>query len=300
MIRALITIFLCIAAGGVVRAQTLEPRFYCNVPKGLNFVVGGYGYSTGGLSLDPALQVEDAELDVHTALSAYARTFDLFGQIAKAEITVPYTYLSGSAIHNGSPIERSSQGFGDPGFRLAYNFIGAPALTLPEFREYEQKLVLGTSLRVTAPLGKYDKDKILNIGQNRWTITPEIGLSRRFGPVLIEAATGVMFYTDNDDFAGQSKEQDPLFNAQVHLVYMFKNTIWISIDANWYEGGQSTVGGVERNDRIENSRYGATLSLPVTKRHSLKAYASSGIQTRTGTDFDAAGLAWMYRWGGGM
>jgi hypothetical protein len=49
-----------------IHAQDLEPRAFANAPVGLNFLVGAYAYSTGGVSTDPSLPIEDAELDLHT------------------------------------------------------------------------------------------------------------------------------------------------------------------------------------------------------------------------------------------
>jgi hypothetical protein len=45
---------------------------------------------------------------------------------------------------------------------------------------------------------------------------------------------------------------------------------------------------------------GATLALPLNRHNSIKLYASTGISTRTGSDFDLIGIAWQYRWGGGL
>jgi hypothetical protein len=45
---------------------------------------------------------------------------------------------------------------------------------------------------------------------------------------------------------------------------------------------------------------GATLAIPRQPRNSLKLYASNGVSSRTGNDFDLLGLAWQYRWGGGI
>jgi len=36
-------------------AQQLEPRAYANTPVGMNFLIAGYAYSSGGLSTDPTL-----------------------------------------------------------------------------------------------------------------------------------------------------------------------------------------------------------------------------------------------------
>jgi hypothetical protein len=55
---------LCILAlaAGSGYAQDLEPRAYGNTPVGLNFLIAGYSYSEGGLSTNPALPLEDADL----------------------------------------------------------------------------------------------------------------------------------------------------------------------------------------------------------------------------------------------
>jgi len=50
----------------------------------------------------------------------------------------------------------------------------------------------------------------------------------------------------------------------------------------------------------QNWRVGGTLSLPVTKQNSIKLNGSTGIYSRTGSNFDIIGIAWQYRWGEGM
>lgn len=300
MIRGWVITMGLLLGALAARGQALEPRFYANAPKNVNFALGGYVFSTGGLSLAPGLAVEDAELDIHTVFAAYARTLDLFGHTAKFDVSVPYIFLDGSATQEGTRITRSTNGMGDPTFRFSYNFYGAPSLTLEEFRAYKQNLVLGATMKIQAPLGQYDKDKGVNIGQNRWAIAPELGLSKRWGRFLFEAAGAVTFYTDNDEFIGKTREQDPLYSAQIHLVYVFKNKMWISLDANRYIGGETTVDGKKNDDEIANSRFGATMSVPVTSRQSVKLYASTGVDTRIGSDFDTFGIAWQYRWGGGL
>ena len=152
-----------------------------------------------------------------------------------------------------------------------------------------------------APLGRYDTDKLLNIGSNRWGIRPELGMSKVFGPLTLEVATDVTFYTNNDNFfSGHSVQQDPIYSVQGHLVYHFRSGIWMAIDGNYYTGGRTTVDGARKNNLQQNSRTGVTVALPVDKHHSVKVYASTGLSTRTGSDFDLFGLAWQYRWGGGL
>jgi hypothetical protein len=173
-------------------------------------------------------------------------------------------------------------------------------LTLNEFRDFRQNFVMGISLKVTAPMGQYDSSKAVNIGTHRWSFTPEVGLSKILGPVTLELAGAVALYTDNDDYLGQTKEQDPICSVQAHVVYTFRNGICMALGATRYTGGRSSVAGVKKSDLQQNSRLGVTLALPVGKKHSIKLYVSSGIETRTGSDFDTVGIVWQYRWGGGL
>lgn len=281
-------------------AQSLEPRFYSNAPVGMNFALGGYVHSTGGLSFDPALDIDNAELDVATPFIAYARSLGFFGKSAKFDVLVPYSFISGTATQDGNLITRTVDGFNDPQFRASVNFIGAPALTLEEFKDYQQNFVMGASFKATAPLGQYDNTKLVNVGLNRWSLTPELGMSKTFGPLILELAGAVTLYTDNDDLLGQKVEQDPLYSVQGHLVYTFPKQIWIALDGTYYTGGQSTVNGVEKDNLLNNTRLGLTVAFPVNKKNSIKLYASSGVSTRTGSDFDIYGAAWQYRWGGGL
>ena len=45
---------------------------------------------------------------------------------------------------------------------------------------------------------------------------------------------------------------------------------------------------------------GGTLAFPLDRANSIKLYVSSGVSARTGNNFDLAGVAWQYRWGGGL
>jgi len=284
-----------------VQAQDLEPRAYANTPVGLNFLIAGYGYSEGGVATDPAVPLEDANIQLHGAVFAYARSLDVWGKSGKFDIVLPYAWLSGTAKVAGQPRKREVCGFADPRFRFSLNLYGAPALSLTEFADYHQNLIVGASLQVVAPLGQYDSSKLVNIGTNRWSIKPELGVSQAFGPLTADLAAGVAFYTDNDDFfGGHTREQAPIYSLQGHLIYNFGRGIWGAVDGTFYTGGRTTLDGVEGNDLQKNSRVGVTLSFPVTRYHSIKLYASTGVSTRTGSDFDAVGIAWQYRWGGGL
>lgn len=282
-------------------AQDIEPRAYSNAPVGVNFLVPGYVYTRGGASIDSALPVSNPELTTSSALLGYGRVFALWGQSAKLNVILPVSDLNGTAEFAGMPEERSVSGLADPLVKLSVNLYGAPALSLEEFAGYRQDLIVGASLRVSAPWGQYDDTKAVNIGSNRWSLAAELGASKALGSWTLEAAGAVTLFTDNDDFFhGNTLSQDPIYTLQGHLIYSFNRGIWGSLDGTWFAGGETALNGERRDDRQENRRLGATLALPVSRRNSLKLYASSGVSARTGNNYDLLGIAWQYRWGAGL
>ena len=288
-------------AARVAFAQELEPRAYSNSPVGLNFLIAGYGYSEGGAAVNPWVPLTNADIRVHSAFLAYVRTLDVFGRSGKIDVVLPYARVSGSADLAGQPQERNLSGLGDPRLRFSVNLHGAPALSAREFAGYRQDLIVGASLQLAAPTGQYDGDKLINIGTNRWSVKPELGASKAWGPWTLELAAAATFFADNKDFlGGHTRSQEPIYSVQAHVVYSFAGGVWLAVDTTYYRGGLSTVDGVQGSDLQKNSRAGVTLALPVDRRNSIKLYASSGVSTRTGGDLDTAGIAWQHRWGGGF
>jgi hypothetical protein len=283
------------------RGQDLEPRAYSNIPVGLNFLIAGYGYSVGGVVTDPSFPLEDGDVQIHSTVLAYARAVDVWGTSGKFDVVLPFAWVSGTATFRGQPREREVSGLADPRFRFSVNLYGAPALSLQEFADYKQDLIIGASLQVSAPLGQYDSSKLLNIGTNRWSIKPELGVSKALGPLTLELDAGVTFYTNNDDFLnGMTLEQDPIYAVQGHLIYNFGAGVWGALDATYYTGGRTTVDGVKGDNLQENTRLGLTVALPVNRYNSIKLYASTGVFARTGSNFNTGGIVWQFRWGGGL
>jgi len=67
--------------------------------------------------------------------------------------------------------------------------------------------------------GQYEPSKLVNIGTNRWSFKPEIGVPKAWGSLTTEAAAGVYFFTDNDEpFLGNTLEQEAIYNLQGHLI----------------------------------------------------------------------------------
>ena len=293
-------IIATVLMGENTKAQDAEPRSYSNSPVGLNFLIAGYAYSQGKMAFDPDLSIADAQFHTHTEALAYVRSLDVFGKSAKFDVILPYSSFSAHALVDGQPRAREMSGFGDPRFRFSINLFGAPALSVKEFASYKQDLIIGASLQVSAPLGQYDNSKLLNLGNNRWSFRPELGFSKASGPWTVEVAPSVTFFTDNTDFFNGSRfAQAPIYLVRGHIIYNFESGVWVSLDGSYFTGGRTTLNGVRGDNEQTNTRAGLTLALPVDRHNSIKLNASTGISTRTGSEFSAVAVAWQYRWGGG-
>ncbi len=282
-------------------AQSMEPRAYSNAPVGMNFLILGYVYQKGHVLLDPSVPIKDVNIEAHSALAAYSRVVDVFGKSGRIDLFVPYSRLTGSGTMGDREQERKMAGFADPAARFSVNLYGAPALTLEEFKDYRQDTIIGVSFMTTAPLGHYDDSKLANIGSNRWSFKPEVGVSQAFGSWTVEGIGGVTFFTDNDDyFDGQRREQAPIYSVQAHLIYNFESGIWAALNATGYVGGKTSIDGLHGDDEQRNVRVGATLAFPIDIHNSIKLYGSTAVETRIGGDFNTLGIAWQYRWGAGL
>jgi Putative MetA-pathway of phenol degradation len=289
-----------VVPGRSVHAQALEPRSYANTPVGINFVLLGYGYTEGDVGFDASSPIKDAKVHVHAGLLAYARSLDVWGLSGKALAVLPFAEASGSAKVAGQGRDRQVFGLADPLLRVSVNVYGAPALLMADFPTYQQDVIVGVSLQVTAPLGQYDSTKLLNVGTNRWSFKPELGVSKAWGPLILEVIPAITFFTDNNDFfGGKTLEQDPLYSVQGHLIYEFVPAFWAALNATYYAGGRTTIDG-EKGQQLENVRLGLTAALSLSRHQSIKLYGSTGVYNRTDSDFWAVGIAWQLRWGGGL
>jgi hypothetical protein len=282
---------------GKVSAQELEPRSYSASPIGTNFIGVAYSRLSGDVLTDPSLPIANAQARINTYALTYVRTFGIAGHAASMGIALPYAEgdMSGSVI--GSPMQIHRSGMADLKVRLAYNLIGGPALTPAEFAHRTPTASLGVSLLISAPTGQYTPERLINIGTNRWSFKPEIGISKPFGNWFLEASAGVYFFTRNDDYyGGRERSQDPLAIVQLHGGYTFHPGLWIAADLGYVDGGGTSLDGVSKRDRQSNARYGLTGSVPLSRRWSAKMALSNGWVTRIGGNYKAITFALQYRW----
>jgi len=184
--------------------------------------------------------------------------------------------------------------------RLAVNLLGGPARRQSELKGVKFGTIVGASLTVTMPFGSYDTDRRINLGANRWSFKPEVGVVQPIGTNwAFEGYFGAWLFGDNTEFLETSTvSQDPLWTWQVHAIRILGRKGWVALDGTWFRGGATTLNGVEQSTFSENARLGATAAWFINRRHALKAAFASGVTTRYGGDFDTFTIGYQYGWGG--
>ena len=297
-LRFIATSVLMIMAASQGSAQELEPRAYRTMPTGLNAAAFVYIFSSGNVVTEPSTPIEDLEAEAHTFVLGYVRSFGLFGRSANVMVSMPYVYMSASAIIGGSFAGGKRTGWATPRARLAVNLLGGPALKPKEFAEYKQGRNLGVSLTVAPPGGQYTSDHLINFGTKRWAVKPEIGYSSIKGKWIFEGAVGAWIFSTNDDFPpnGANQKQDPIGSFQGHISYNFTPRFWMALNANYFTGGETSVNGVDKDDLQKNSRIGLTSSFAVGRGKSIKLAVHTGAITSVGADFDIATIGYQVIW----
>jgi hypothetical protein len=288
-------------------AQDLAPRAYLITPVHSNAVTVTYSFFDGSILFDGVVPITDATARVSVPILSVYHSMRFFGRSANIVASLPYGVgnFRGTVMDTETNVYRS--GLLDSAYRFSVNLKGGPAMEVRDFSKWRQKTIVGLSLKVVAPTGQYDSTKLINYGGNRWSFKPEVGWSRRWGHWVLDAYGAVWFFTTNPEFFSHNQfnpgvsvqTQQPIGAFEGHLSYDVKPRLWASLDGNFWFGGKTTLNGVQNPGTLQrNSRVGGTVSVPVTKHHSLKFSYANGAYIRYGGNYQSVSVAWQYSWFG--
>lgn len=279
-----------------------EPFKWSHMPIDTNFGGVAYVKTDGDIFLDPVLELEDVTMDLDTWAVKYIRTFDFFGKSARIDFTQAYQEGYWKGLLKGEQASTRRNGASDTFVRVAANLYGAPSLGLKEFAQYKaqnkDETIVGVAVALRLPTGDYQKDRLINLSNNRYTIRPHMGVQHNTGPWTFELTGEVAFFTDNNSFYNGNKlEQDPLYITHGHVIYHFKPGLWIGLSGGYDYGGETTVNGVEKDNRQQNTGWAVSFAYPINKLSGIKlAYIRSQTEENTGIDTESIALAGSLLW----
>jgi hypothetical protein len=192
-----------------------------------------------------------------------------------AAVLVPMGRISGEATVAGRTFNQSASGFGDPMIEFNINLLGPPAQkNIPDLMRYEPGFSVDLLADLAIPIGDYDSDQPLNIGQNRWygrlgmPIIWQLGSWVPGRRTTLEFLPAVWLFGDNTDYVGQTLKTDPLFQLDAHLTRDLTEHLWGAIDGAWYYGGKSSINGVA-GEELNNVGVGLTLGYQINDNLNL-------------------------------
>ncbi len=295
--RLVVPTLLAIAALNPALAQ-VPARFYWDTLAGSNAVPLIFESISGNTNpFDPAHTVTPgANFDATMAIAGYARTFALFDRAAMAAILLPMGRISGDVSVAGNTFSQSASGFGDPMLEFSINVIGPPVQkNIPDVLRYEPGFSVDLLADLALPIGEYNSDQPLNIGQNRWygrfglPIVWQLGAWVPGRRTTLEFLPAVWIFGDNTDYVGQTLETDPMFQVDAHLTRDFTEHLWGSLDAAWYSGGQATINGVQ-GEKLDNLGLGLTLGYVINENLNLTLGYKSTINDSAPGDLQMDGF----------
>ena len=254
---------------------------------------------------DPSHKVSvGADIDATLAMAGYAHTFSLLDRAVMAAFIMPVGHISSDVTVAGLTTSQSARGFGDPMLEFDINVIGPKAQkNLADALRYEPGFSVDLLLDLALPVGEYDNDQSVNLGQNRWYGRLGMPVIWQLGPwvpgrrTTLEFLPSVWLFGDNDDYVGQTMETDPIFQLDAHVTRDITEHLWASLDGVWFTGGKATVDGVS-GEKVDNLAFGFTLGYSINDNLNLTFGYKSTVNDDNPGDIQMDGfmISFVFGW----
>ena len=252
----------------------------------------------------------DADTDATLFIANYARHLVLFDRqsallfgVAGGSVDVAGNVNSSISPTPGLTYNESASGYADPFIQLDVNLYGTPPLKRNfELLDYEPTWTIDVAAMLAVPIGNYDSDKLVNLGQNRWFGRIALPVKYHFGVFApgymksFELTPSVWLFAENDDFMGQKLENDPMLQLEAHLTSDFTRSFWGSLDLLYRGGFQSKIDGVEVGEELDIGDLGFTLNFQVDDNLGIRTGFASNVFGDSNLDNSMLRLQLVYGW----
>ena len=298
------------------------PRAYWKARDGAHVVSTQYLFlkmqATDTQMFDPNHFIyPNADVEANLFLATYAHHFTLFGSRpsslalnilgGSADVNVSTTIVPAQFLPvgmvRGASFSQSASGWGDPIVQLDVNLFGTPPLiSNVDLVNYEPTWTVDVAVMLALPVGNYNDNRLLNIGQNRFFGRLAFPMKYHMGPfsagyrTSFELIPSVWIFGENDDFLGQRLENDPLWQVEAHLTHDFTRTFYGSLDLLYRVGFQSKINGLNVGSELDIGNIGFTLNYQVTDNFVVRSSFSSNVFGDDGLDSSVLRIQFVYGW----
>ena len=243
-------------------ARAGSARDYLNAPVDLWLAIYNASYTSAVTPEDGDDLVPGVRSNVFAQSLVLTRIMDYWGRTGGVSIVLPYAFLDATA----GPFRASANGASDIGFLWQMNIFGGPALTRAEFQSFIPQTFSSFHLLVTTPLGTYDPTSSINPSANRWMVSPTVNFSYTpdEGWTWVETYVSGRFFTNNDNYrvgGAQTLSQRPILRLEGHVSRNMTDALWLSLDAFYNVGGETSIDGLGQDNKANTLRVGAGMGL---------------------------------------
>lgn len=233
---------LGLASAATANAVDVDPGDYTALPAGTNLAMLYYQHATNNKLYANGDRVPvDAGLDTNISIFRYVHFMDIGGYTVNPQILLPFGRIE--AKDNLASMG-STNGIADPILAATVWLINKP----------EDNHYFGITPFLHVPVGSYDNNRALNMGENRWKFSLQAGYIRGLTDTLsLDLAADVTLYGKNSDFGSESSrlEQDPLYHLQSYMRHNLTPTWDIRGGLSYTYGGETEVDGQQQKDKTE-------------------------------------------------
>lgn len=243
--RALAVAATAFAATGA-QAVDVDAGDYTALPAGTNLGLVYFQHAERNKLFSGGSQVPiNASLDSDVGILRGVHFMDIGGYIVDPQFLLPFGKLKGkddlSALGSGS-------GTADLILAATVWLVNDP----------KAKTYFGITPFLFLPTGSYDRNKALNLGENRWKFALQGGyITPLSESVTLDLIGDVTVFGKNDEFGATSQtlKQKPQFQGQAYLRYNLSPVFDLRAGLSYTAGGETEVNGVNQNDRTATSKF---------------------------------------------
>jgi hypothetical protein len=245
-----------------VAAYAGSARDYLNAPVDSWLLNYNASYTTSVTPEDGTDTVPALRSNVFAQSIVLTRIMDYWGRTGGLSLVLPYAFIDTSA----GPFRASTNGVSDVGFLWQMNIFGGPALSREQFRSFVPQTFSSFHLLVTTPLGTYQPNSPINPSANRWMVSPTVNYSYTpdHGWTWIETYISGRLFSDNDNYlvnGSQNLSQRPILRLEEHASRNLTDAIWLSVDAYYNVGGETSIDGIAQDNMANTLRIGSGMGL---------------------------------------
>lgn len=274
-----------------LHAVDVDPRDYKPAPPGFD-VLAVYAQHIDGQGLndgngDQALDEDEFDLSGNIGVLRYIKFVEWLGYTWDPQIVVPFGELDLDIPAAG--VSDSSSGVGDPLLAATWWFLN----------DNESKQWAGLTPFISIPIGNYDEDSQINIGENRYSFILQAGYVKGFGDKFTwDTYAEVQVFGDNDEFNLQGTvgelEQDESWLFQTNVAYDVSPLVQLSARLSYRTGGERTFDGADLDDKVDRTYATLGTAFQVNPTNQLLFQYLTDVDVENSAEVDEFRFRWVH------